>query len=76
MPIKLFSVQLDEHNKVILATNTKARAASVLQTTVYYINQYSLPIDLNSNIAKVAINNPNVIFKSNIHKDDWYKITP
>lgn len=76
MPIKLFSVQIDDQNKIIIATNTKTRAATILQSSVYYINQYSLAVDINSDIAKVALDNPHIIFKSKLKEDNWYKISP
>jgi hypothetical protein len=72
--LRIYSAAIERDFKNMVATTSKTVAAKLMNTTIYRLNTRAIPVDVKSSAGKLALSNPNTLFKQQRFTDEWFSV--
>ena len=72
--LRIYSAAIERDFMNMVATTSKTVAAKLMNTTIYRLDKRASPVDVNSGAGKLALSNPNILFKKQRFTDEWFSV--
>lgn len=69
--LRVYAACIDGVHDEMIATTSKVKAAKMMQTSVYQLENYGLDFGTESSEGKLAVSEPGVIFRKKKHSGNW-----
>jgi hypothetical protein len=72
--LKIYCASVEEGFTDLVATTSKAKAAKLMNSSIYRLETRGMHVSKDSDACKIALSQPDVLFKQQRFTKEWFSV--